>query len=269
MGVGPEQNFTYISALKPAMAFIVDIRRGNLDLHLMYKALFELSADRNEFVSRLFSRPRPGGIDATSTPAEIFAAYGRVQSSEALYQANLNAIRRHLLGRHGFELSNDDIAGIEYVYRAFFRFGPDLRYASTSGFGGGIQPSYAAMMAATDTDGRMHGFLTSEETFGVLKDLESRNLIVPVVGNFGGPKAIRAVAAYVRKREAAVSTFYLSNVEQYLRQGGLWGAFCGNVGTLPIDETSTFIHATRSRGRRGPGFVSELGVMATEIQSCR
>src|SRR5262249_8243360 len=53
LGVGPEQNFTYIAALKPAMAFIIDVRRGNLNLHLMYKALFELSANRAEFVSRL------------------------------------------------------------------------------------------------------------------------------------------------------------------------------------------------------------------------
>src|SRR5213596_1330108 len=50
MGVGPEQNFTYIAALKPKMVFIVDVRRGNLDLHLVYKTLFELSADRAEFV---------------------------------------------------------------------------------------------------------------------------------------------------------------------------------------------------------------------------
>src|SRR5215813_3313842 len=42
MGVGPEQNFTYMAALKPSMAFIIDIRHGNLDVHLMYKALFEL-----------------------------------------------------------------------------------------------------------------------------------------------------------------------------------------------------------------------------------
>src|SRR5438445_6734276 len=56
MGVGPEQNFTYIVAVKPAMVFIVDIRRGNLDLQLMYKALFEMSADRAEFVGRLFAR---------------------------------------------------------------------------------------------------------------------------------------------------------------------------------------------------------------------
>jgi len=45
IGVGPEQNFTYITALEPSIAFIVDVRRGNLDLHLMYKALFKMSAD--------------------------------------------------------------------------------------------------------------------------------------------------------------------------------------------------------------------------------
>ena len=64
LGVGPEQNFTYIAALRPRLAFILDIRRGNVDLHLMYKALFELSADRADFVSRLLSRQRPAGLDA-------------------------------------------------------------------------------------------------------------------------------------------------------------------------------------------------------------
>jgi hypothetical protein len=53
LGVGPEQNFTYIAAMRPRVAFILDLRRGNADLHLMYKALFELAADRADFVSRL------------------------------------------------------------------------------------------------------------------------------------------------------------------------------------------------------------------------
>src|ERR1700681_942501 len=75
LGVGPEQNFTYIAATRPAIAFIVDIRRGNLDLHLMYKALFELSADRAEFVSSLFSKPRPPGLDARATARQLFDAY--------------------------------------------------------------------------------------------------------------------------------------------------------------------------------------------------
>ena len=56
---GPEQNFTYIANLKPRMAVIFDIRRQNAMAHLMYKALFELSPTRADFVSHLFSRPMP------------------------------------------------------------------------------------------------------------------------------------------------------------------------------------------------------------------
>ena len=63
LGVGPEQNFSYIAALKPRVVFIVDIRRGNLHTQLMYKALFELARDRADFVSMLFARKRPEGLE--------------------------------------------------------------------------------------------------------------------------------------------------------------------------------------------------------------
>src|SRR5262245_45841166 len=46
IGVGPEQNFTYIAAVHPAMAFVIDIRRQAVVQHLMFKAVFELSKDR-------------------------------------------------------------------------------------------------------------------------------------------------------------------------------------------------------------------------------
>src|SRR5262245_57927162 len=85
MGVGPEQNFTYIAALKPAMAIIIDIRHGNLDVHLMYKALFELSKDRADFVSRLFSRKRPDGLTDKSTAEEIFSKYLEAEVSKEMY----------------------------------------------------------------------------------------------------------------------------------------------------------------------------------------
>jgi hypothetical protein len=79
-------------------------------------------------------------------------------------------------------------------------------------------------MAATDYGGQPHGFLASEEAFRVVKDLHSRNLLVPIVGDFGGPSAIRAVGAYLRQKEATVAAFYLSNVEQYLKRDGVWEA---------------------------------------------
>src|SRR5205809_65578 len=75
LGVGPEQNFTYIVALRPKIAFIFDIRRQNMLTHLMYKAVMEQSADRAEFLARLFSRPRPRSVDTMSTVDALFAAF--------------------------------------------------------------------------------------------------------------------------------------------------------------------------------------------------
>jgi hypothetical protein len=269
LGVGPEQNFTYIAAIRPKMAFIVDIRRGNLDLHLMYKAIFELSADRADFVSRLFSRRRPEGLDRSTSAFEMFAAFRATEADEALYRENLEAIEGHLTKTHRFALSQDDLDGIEYVYHAFSFFGPSLSYSSTGGFGGRYQPTYADLMIATDESGEPRSYLASEESFAYLKDLESRNLIVPIVGNFAGPKAIRAVGEYLTARGATVSAFYLSNVEQYLHQDRLWGDFCRNVARLPIEPASTFIRSVR-RGSFGPGrgLDSVLGSIRPEMKDC-
>src|SRR6185436_21155613 len=105
--------------------------------------------------------------------------------------------------------------------------------------------TYRDLMAAVDSDGLSRSYLASEDTFKVMKDLEQRNLLVPVVGNFGGPKALRAVGQYVREHGGTISAFYLSNVEQYLSQDGLWNNFCANVATMPLDEHSTFIRSTQ------------------------
>jgi hypothetical protein len=269
LGVGPEQNFAYIVALTPKMVFIVDVRRGNLHLHLMYKALFELSKDRAEFVSRLFSKKRPEGLDAKSTVGEIFSAFANMETSEELYKQNLKDILDLLGTRHGFDLSADDRQGIEYVYHAFYWYGPGLTYSSTGGRGGRNQPNYADLMVAADGSGKARGYLATEENFGVLKNLETKNLLVPVVGNFAGPKAIRAIGKYLKEKEAVVSAFYLSNVEQYLNQDGIWYSFCGNVATLPLDESSTFIRSVRGGGYgRSFGLDSALGNMASEVKGC-
>jgi hypothetical protein len=261
LGVGPEQNYTYIAAVKPSMAVIFDIRRGNLHVQLMYKALFELAADRVEFVSLLFAKPRPSGLGSKSTVVNIFSAYARSPRSEALYTETLKAIKNHLTKTHALPLSAEDLDGIEYVYHAFF----------WSGFAVRPSPTYADLMMATDEAGAYKSYLASEERFAVMKNLESKNLVIPVVGDFGGPKSIRAVAAYLKAHGATVSTFYLSNVEQYLEQDRKWNLFCRNVASLPLDRSSTFIRSSnRSRGFGGfgPGFVSRLGAMADETKTC-
>ena len=154
MGVGPEQNFTYIAALKPAMAIIVDVRRGNLHMHLMYKALFEMSTDRADFVSRLFSRKRPEGLTAASDVRDIFQAYSTVPPDEKLFEENFKSIIDRLKKTHGFALEPDDEPGIRYIYEYFGRYGPELTYWMSGGGGGrgGFRnsPTYADLMVGTD-----------------------------------------------------------------------------------------------------------------------
>jgi len=238
---------------------------------LMYKALFELSSDRADFVSRLFSKPRPAGLTADSTAQEIFAAFEKVETSEPLYKENLAAITGHLVKTRGLHLTDEDLKGIEYVYYQFFWYGPSIQYWSTggSGRGGRNAPTFADLMMADDGKGLSRGFLASDASFRVLKDLETKNLLVPVVGNFAGPKALRSVGAYVRDHNASIAAFYLSNVEQYLGRSGIWGQFCANVATMPLDESSTFIRSVRSGNFiPGVGLDSELGNMASETKSC-
>jgi hypothetical protein len=270
LGVGPEQNFTYIAALKPKMVFIVDIRRGNMHLHLMYKALFELSSDRADFVFRLFSRKRPDSVAAKASAQDIFAAVEKVEASEALFKENLKAIQDHLTKKRRLPLSPEDLKGIEYVYGSFSWYGPGLSYWSTGARGGGRNaPTYWDLMVADDGKGQTRSYLASDESFQVLKDLHEKNLLVPVVGNFSGPKALRAVGKYLKDHEATVSAFYLSNVEQYLTREGTWYSFCANVATLPLDGTSTFIRSVRNNSYGpGVGLDSELGNISDEVKAC-
>jgi hypothetical protein len=270
LGVGPEQNFTYVAALKPAISFIVDVRRGNLDVQLMYKALFELSSDRADFVSRLFSRPRPDGIKPSDAPAQLFDAFARIAPNPVVFARTFEEVRKQLVAVHHFGVTAQDLSQIQRVLGSFVSMGPQIRYSPIGSAGGTIQPTYAELMAATDEVGVPRGFLANDATFAAVKDVERRNLIVPVVGDFAGAKAIRAIGRYLRSKGVTVSAFYLSNVEEYLIQDGVWKAFCANVATLPLDDTSTFIRSVRTDGPTGMGtaFMSQLRSMPQEVRDC-
>ncbi len=259
LGVGPEQNYPYILALKPTLAIIFDVRRGNLHEQLLYKAIFELSNDRIDFLSRLFCRPKPAGVTPASSVAEIMAAFQTVAPTEEIYKANFKAVSDQLTVTHGFALHADDLNGIDYVYKtAFYEGGPNLTYnmagrGSRGGGGrGGFGGTYADIQAIDDGNGVNRGFLANEDNWKAMKDLEVRNLIVPVVGDFAGSKAIRGVGAWLKEQGATVSAFYLSNVEQYLNRNGVEDVFICNVAQLPLDDASTFIYT--GAGRTGGGF---------------
>ena len=239
LGVGPEQNFSYVAALRPRIAFIVDIRRQNAMEHLMYKALFELAEDRADFLSKLFSRPKPLGLDSGSTVDALFTAYGAAAADRALFETTLASILRVLVARHGFALADADRASVTKVFGAFYEEGPAIHYVFRERDQN--HPSYFQVMQMTDDSGTNWSYLGSEERFQRVKRMQLANVIVPVVGDFGGPKTMRAIGHYVRGLRDTIDVFYVSNVEQYLFRDGPWRSFYENVSTLPLTENAIFI----------------------------
>src|SRR5438876_164156 len=160
LGVGPEQNFTYMAAVQPKMAFILDIRRQNMVEHLIYKAVFEMSQDRVEFLSRLFSRKAPPGLNEKSTARQIFTAFRSATPDQDLYRENLQGIKDRLLKEHRFQLTTSDRESIEYIYRIFFDTASVFGYSS--GTFGGFGGTYEDLMTATDQQGPLHSIAVAD-----------------------------------------------------------------------------------------------------------
>jgi hypothetical protein len=239
MGVGPEQNFTYIAAIRPKMAFVVDIRRQAVVQHLMFKAMFEMAADRADFISLLFSKPRPAGIDSATPIKTIWTMFRDVASDSLVSRRTYARVVDHLTKTHGFTFTPDESKQLKAVYDAFYYWGPSI---STRGSPSGRGGDFAELTGYSEDDtNQPRSFLSSEENYRYIKMLHERNLIVPVSGDFAGPKAIRAIGAYLKTHNGVVSAFYLSNVEQYLFNDGKSAAFYANVAALPADSASVFI----------------------------
>jgi hypothetical protein len=238
IGVGPEQNFTYAGALKAKMAFVLDIRRQNMLELLLYKALFELSPNRADFVSRLFSRKRPAGLDEKTSAPALFAAYEKAVRDGDLYLENRQAVAE-IFKKHGFAISSDDTLGIERVYQAFYRGGPSMNSNSGPGPASGT-PSYIDLMTMPDAAGQNWSYLASEENYRRIREMHQKNLFIPLVGDFSGSRAIRSIARYLKEHNANVSAFYASNVESYLNDSQT-RVFYGNLLALPTDSTTMVI----------------------------
>jgi len=244
IGVGPEQNFTYIAKVRPRIAFIVDIRRQAMIQHLMFKAIFELAADRAQYLSLLLSKPlakdKNPGADASAS--EILNYFSQASSDDLAYAANLAAIRKTIKDNFRVQLSDADQTSLAYVYKNFRSDGLDIAYRM-EGMRGGWFPTLKELIEQPDQHGKLGNFLATKEDYEFVRDMHRRNLIIPVVGDFAGKKALASVGNYLRKNGYTVSAFYTSNVEQYLFQGAVFNGFAENVRKLPIDDRSLFIRA--------------------------
>jgi len=101
------------------------------------------------------------------------------------------------------------------VYRCFRLQGFDVGFDVNGMFNRrfGRLPNLRELVTKKDLNGKEGNFLAGAEEYDFVRGMQRRNLIIPVVGDFGGTKALAAIGSYLKKNGYTVSVFYASNVE--------------------------------------------------------
>jgi hypothetical protein len=266
LGVGPDQNYSYIACVRPRLAIIVDIRRQNALEHLYFKALFQLSPNRTHYLQRLFGRKIPNlpcaqgacGISELlrlinqSSPDRTFAADRIAEAVQAIQSWNAG-------------LSAADFESIRFIAQTFVSQGPDLKFSSYNRAPRAHYPTYRQLLEETDSEGIQSNYLATEDSFLFIKKLHHENRILPIVGDLGGPSALLKTAQELRRRKMELTCFYVSNVEFYLFGSERWSVYLRNLASLPCAANACIIRSypnmRQPYSRRIPGYY-----MSTIIQ---
>src|SRR5215468_9528145 len=247
IGVGPDQNFSYIAQIRPSVVFITDIRRDNLLQHLFFKSLFALSSNRLEYLCLLFGRPVPPDLKSWDSRSvqEIVAYLDKTAPKRELFEKNKAGVLSKAQS-FGVKLDPAELETISRIHTAFFDGGPDLKFTSRGRPPRWYYPSYRDLLFEKDLTGKNCNYLVSEDDFRFLRSLQERNLIIPIVANLAGDHAFKSIARYLNERGERVSALYTSNVEFYLMRGfrdDEFNRFAENVSLLPRDELSVIIRS--------------------------
>jgi len=260
IGVGPDQNFSYVAAIRPEVVFIVDVRRDNLLLHLLFKSLFTLARTRVEYLAMLVGRTVPADLESwRDAPIDKVVSHVEAPPIDARAATVLRGRLHAVIRKTGVTLSREDVETIDRFHSRFIEAGVYLRFQSTGRPPQGHYPTYRELLLATDANGERGNYLASEGSFQFIKSLQQRDLVIPVVGDLSGPRALASVGASLRKRGLRLSAFYASNVEFYLFGDGRFGNFVNNLGAMPRADHGVIIRSVFGRyARFGGGSSSHL-----------
>jgi hypothetical protein len=263
IGVGPDQNFSYIGHVRPSLAILIDIRRDNLLLHLLFKALFAEADTRMEYLALLTGRemaPADSGWERSS----IEAIVKYIDGAKPLPSKGVSMIQQRLMGAgvlaFGVPLTPQERQTVLGFHQRFISAGLSLQFNSTGRAPQYDYPTYRDLILEVDRKGVRQSFLASEDDFQFVKSMHAKNLIVPIVGDLAGNGALAAVAKFLTATNRQVSAFYTSNVEFYLFQYGSFPRFVANLGRLPHQPGSLIIRSVFPSGRApaamSPGYNS-------------
>jgi hypothetical protein len=244
IGVGPDQNLSYIAHVRPEVAFITDIRRDNLLQHLLLKALIEAAPTRVEFLSALHGVAPPADVGAwADRPAEDLVDWVEGAPGEPAVREALHGRVAEQVAAFGVALDGQDLATIRRFHQVFMDEGPGLRFTSFGRAPRPYYPTYRQLVLETDLEGTPSSYLATSEAYAFVRSLQVANRIVPVVADLSGPHALREIGAVLRETGTPVSAVYTSNVEFYLWGSGTFDRWVANAATLPLSENAVVIRS--------------------------
>jgi len=230
LGVGPEQNFSYIAKFKPRVAFILDIRRDNLLEILMMKAIFEMASTPAEYLQLLL------GKDGDTLQALLSGVPSNKGNKFA--EGIFKKIIDQLTKVRYLKLSVKDLDRLWFIYYSFFSQGENIQCDR-----GPMMPTFKDLIFEKDADGELSNYLSSQESYDYVRSMHLRNAIIPVVCNFAGTKALLSLGIWLKKHNLNVSVFYVSSVQNYIMSSDLWVNWRKNTKSLPWEKRGIFIVA--------------------------
>ena len=252
IGVGPDQNFSYIAAIRPHIAYIVDLRRDNLLQHLMFKALFQRSRNRLDYLCRWLGRVPPADLASWDqrSISDLTAWIGKEPANQQFAQAEQNGIIA-AVRETGVPLSDQDAGTIRRFHISFVTGGLNLQFTS---FNRGPRPYYPTLgelILEKDLAGSQASYLAREADWQFVKNLEVADRVVPVIGNLAGTTALKAIGRDLQRQGEKISAVYTSNVEQYIWRDGSFPKFAESIASLPHDRRSVIIRSYFGGGSGG------------------
>jgi len=266
IGVGPDQNFSYIAQVRPKLAFIIDIRRDNLLQHLLFKSLFDLARNRVEYLALLTGRAVPNDVAKFNrrSIADVVEAVDQSQPDPDQFETTRTMVREKVK-KYGIPVTAAELETIERIHKAFFDAGLDLRFTSLGRAPRPYYPTLRMLLLEKDLTGKQQTYLASEDDFQFVKSLQARNLVVPVVGNLAGGHALREIGKVMATRGDKLSALYVSNVEFYLMREATFDGYAATVRALPHDTRSVIIRSYFGGGFYGPHPQSVPGYFSTQL----
>ena len=244
IGVGPDQNFSYIARIRPSISFIIDVRRDNLLHHLLLKALIERAPTRVEFLAALHGRAPPADAASwRSSDIEEIVDYVDRSPADPALASELNDEIDAAVSAFGVPLSDSDRATIRRFHRTFVEAGLSLRFTTFGRPPRPYYPTYRQLVLETDADGDRVSYLATAEAYEAVRALQLANRIVPVVGDLAGPSALREMGAVLREVAVELTAVYASNVEFYLWRARTFERWVDNLRSLPLDPDAILIRS--------------------------